>query len=82
MKKPMTLNTGLGKILINQKRKKKKTFWIFLFKTLNDIYLAAPMQIVIILMVQGNIEMYFKRLMVLLNIKNYQAINCLKIQKN
>ena len=32
------------------------------------------MQIVIILMVQGNIEMYFKRLMVLLNIKKYQAI--------
>ena len=82
MKKPMTLNTGLGKILINQKRKKKKTFWIFLFKTLNDIYLAVPMQIVIILMVQGNIEMYFKCLMVLLNIKKYQAINCLKIQKN
>ena len=49
---------------------KRKTFWIFLFKTLNDIYLAVPMQIVIILMVQGNIEMYFKRLMVLSNIKN------------
>ena len=60
--------------------KKEENFWIFLFQTLNDIYLTVPMQIVIILMFQGNIEMYFKLLYILAStITVHHIIKCLRL---